>query len=362
MSSDTPAHQKTEPQTAALDGIRVLDLTRLLPGALATQWLADFGAEVIKVEQPGVGDYARETHAGVFESINRGKKSVEIDLKNPTGTAAFRRLAALADIVIEGFRPDVMDRLGVGFEVLRAENPRLIYCALTGYGPDGEYAALAGHDINYLALSGVLDLMGEGEGPPVLAGIQIADIAGGSMQAVIGILLALEARHRTGGGQRVDVSMFAGSAALMTVPLAGLKSGQLSQRGNDRLSGRYACYQIYPAAEGSYVAVGALEPKFWQNLCRELGLEDLIADQYAPAPRQLEIKVALARKFAEATAEEWFARIGRKDCCVTPVRSLKDAIRDYPSRAIPPLSETPGRRYDDGERAPHLGEHNGELL
>ena len=356
MSSDT-----APPQTNALDGIRVLDLTRLLPGGLATQWLADFGAEVIKVEQPGVGDYARGSHSGVFESINRGKKSVEIDLKDPAGMAAFRRLAAHADIVIEGFRPDVMDRLGVGFEDLRAENPRLIYCALTGYGPEGEYAALAGHDINYLALSGVLDLLGSKNAPPVLAGIQIADIAGGSMQAVIGILLALEARHRTGCGQRVDVSMFAGSAALMTVPLAGLKSGQPSERGDDRLSGRYACYQIYAAAEGSYVAVGALEPKFWRNLCRELGREDLIDDQYAAEPRQSEIKAALATKFAEAAAEEWFVRIGRKDCCVTPVRSLKDAIRDYPARAIPPLSETPGRRYDEGGRAPTLGEHNGEL-
>ncbi len=347
----------------ALDKIRVLDLTRLLPGALATRWLADFGAEVIKVEQPGIGDYARQSHSGVFESINRGKKSVEIDLKDPAGKAAFLKLAASADIVIEGFRPDVMDRLGVGYEVLCTENPRLIYCALTGYGPGygpgSEYAALAGHDINYLALSGVLDLMGASDGPPVLAGIQIADIAGGSMQAVIGILLALEARHHTGRGQRVDVSMFAGSAAMMAVPVAGLMTGQPSERGNDRLSGRYACYQIYAAAQGSYVAVGALEAKFWQNLCRELGREDLIADQYAPEPRQSEIKAALAQKFAEATAEEWFARIGRKDCCVTPVRNLKDAIRDYPAHPIPPLSETPGRR---GGPAPGLGEHNSEML
>ena len=346
-------------EATALDKIRVLDLTRLLPGALATQWLADFGAEVIKVEQPGIGDYARQSHSGVFEAINRGKKSVEIDLKDPAGKAAFLKLARSADIVIEGFRPDVMDRLGVGFEVLRAQNPRMIYCALTGYGPDGDYAALAGHDINYLALSGVLDLMGASDGPPVLAGIQIADIAGGSMQAVIGILLALEARHRTGRGQRVDVSMFAGSAAMMAVPVAGLNTGQPSERGNDRLSGRYACYQIYAAAAGSHVAVGALEPKFWQNLCRELGLEDLIADQYAPEPRQSEIKAALARKFAEATAEEWFARIGSKDCCVTPVRNLKDAIRDHPAHPIPPLSETPGRR---GGPAPGLGEHNSEML
>ncbi len=347
--------------TAALEGIRVLDLTRLLPGAVATRWLLDFGAEVIKIEQPGSGDYARTSHTGVFESTNRGKKSVTIDLKDTEGKAAFLKLGATADIVIEGFRPDVMDRLGVGFGTLRAANPRLIYCSLTGYGKNGEFAPLAGHDINYLALSGVLDLMGEKDRPPSLAGIQIADLAGGSMQAVIGILLALEARHRTGRGQRVDISMFAGSAALMTIPMATMSATGLSpQRGNELLSGRFACYFVFPAAGGSYVAVGALEPKFWENLCRELGRVDLIADQFAGEPRQSEIKSAIAAEFAKATAEEWFARIGKKDCCVTPVRNLKDAIRDFSDSPIPPLSETPGVR--SATRAPLLGEHNGEVL
>lgn len=346
---------------SALSGIRVLDLTRLLPGAVATRWLVDFGAEVIKIEQPGVGDYARSSHTGVFESTNRGKKSVEIDLKDPHGKAAFLKLAATADVVIEGFRPDVMDRLGLGFATICETNPRLIYVALSGYGPDGPYAALAGHDINYLALSGVLDLMGAKDGPPALAGIQIADLAGGSMQAVIGILLALEARHRTGRGQRVDISMFAGSAALLTVPLASMQTtGEPPQRGNQLLSGRYACYHVYPAAEKSYLAVGALEPKFWSNLCRELGREDLIADQFAAEPRQSEIKTALAAEFSKASAEEWFARIGAKDCCVTPVRNLKDAARDHPTQPIPPLSDTPGHPH--GDRAPLLGEHNRELL
>jgi crotonobetainyl-CoA:carnitine CoA-transferase CaiB-like acyl-CoA transferase len=346
---------------SALSGIRVLDLTRLLPGAVATRWLVDFGAEVIKIEQPGVGDYARSSHTGVFESTNRGKKSVELDLKDPAGKAAFLKLAASTDVVIEGFRPDVMDRLGVGYQVLGEANPRLIYVALTGYGPDGKYASLAGHDINYLALSGVLDLMGAKDGPPVLAGIQIADLAGGSMQAVIGILLALEARHRTGRGQRVDISMFAGSAALLTVPLASMAArSDPPERGNQLLSGRFACYQVYPAAGGSYVAVGALEPKFWTNLCHELGREDLIADQFAPEPRQGEIKVALAQEFSKATAEEWFTRIGEKDCCVTPVRNLKEAVRDHPTAPIPPLSDTPGRSH--GGRAPRLGEHNQEFL
>ena len=346
----------------ALDGITVLDLTRLLPGAVATQWLADFGAEVIKIEQPGAGDYARRGFGSdeenpIFALTNRGKKSIAVDLKDPSGKERFLHLAKTADVVVEGFRPGVMDRLGIGFEVLRAVNPRLIYAALTGYGSKGKYAMLAGHDINYLALSGVLDLMGPEEGAPSLAGIQIADLAGGSMQMVIGILLALEARHRTGRGQRVDVSMFDGSAALMLVPLAEFRArGKPPERGNDLLSGRFACYQIYAAACGSYVAVGALEPKFWQNLCRALGCEDLIADQYAPEPRQSEIKARIAAKFLEATAEEWFVHLGTTDCCVTPVRNLKDAIHDYPAGPIPVLSETPGR---SGGKAPRLDEHRG---
>ena len=345
----------------ALQGIKVLDLTRLLPGAVATQWLVDFGAEVIKIEQPGSGDYARQGfntpgENPIFALVNRGKKSVEIDLKDAGGKASFLKLASSADVVIEGFRPDVMHRLGLGFEVLRSANPRLIYAALTGYGAEGKYAALAGHDINYLALSGVLDLMGPVTAP-TLAGIQIADLAGGSMQAVIGILLALEARHHTGRGQRVDVSMFAGSCSLMPVPMSMLKSGRAPKRGNDLLSGGYACYQIYEAAGGSFVTVGALEPKFWRNLCRELRCEELIDEQYCAD--QSKLKTRLQEIFKQATAEEWFSKIGAKDCCVAPVRHLKDAMADYPAEPIPVLSETPGRAEG---RAPRLGEHNQELL
>jgi alpha-methylacyl-CoA racemase len=346
----------------ALDGITILDLTRLLPGAVATQWLADFGATVIKIEQPGVGDYARHNFISgeanpIFELTNQGKKSVELDLKDPSGKAGFLKLASTADVLIEGFRPDVMDRLGLGYAVLREHNAALIYCALTGYGPEGKFAALAGHDINYLALSGVLDLMGPKEAP-ALAGIQIADLAGGSMQAVIGILLALEARHRTGRGQRVDVSMFAGSAALMPIPVSQfVAKGRAPERGNELLNGGYACYHIYPAAGGSFLTVGALEYKFWQNLCRELGCEDLIDQQYAEDQEPLKTK--LASKFQERSAEEWFELLGTRDCCVAPVRNLKDAIRDYPSAPIPTLSETPGEARG---RAPKLGEHNQELL
>jgi crotonobetainyl-CoA:carnitine CoA-transferase CaiB-like acyl-CoA transferase len=342
----------------ALEGIRVLDLTRLLPGAIATRWLADFGAEVIKIEQPPLGDYARYSFDGtkanpVFEPTNRGKKSVVLDLKDQNGKDAFLQLVRESDILIEGFRPGVMDRLGLGYNSLAAENPRLIYASLTGYGSQGPYAQLAGHDINYLALAGVLDLIGPKGGAPVIPGVQIADLAGGSQSAILGILLALMVRYRTGRGQRVEVSMFAGSSALMAIPEAGYNSSdQPPQRGSELLNGGFACYQVYPAAKGSYVAVGALEPRFWGNLCRELGCENLIMEQFAAD--QGPVIAAIAAKFTGATAEQWFERLGHKDCCVTPVRNLKDAIRDYSTDPQPVLSETPGRA---GARAPRLGEH-----
>jgi alpha-methylacyl-CoA racemase len=322
----------------ALEGIRVLDLTRLLPGAVATGRLVEAGAEVIKIEQPAVGDYARESYAPLFELTNRGKKSVEIDLK--ASKEAFLKLVRTADVLIEGFRPDVMNRLGLGYENLRELNPRLIYVALTGYGP---HSLLAGHDVNYLAMSGVLDLIRAEDGRPVIPGVQIADLAGGSMQAIIGILLAIVDRHRTGLGQRVDVSMTHGLEVLLPVALAEAPGAGRHAPVLGLLSGKYACYHVYPAAGDSFVAVGALEAKFWANLCRELGCEELIGLQFN-ADQESTIAV-LAEKFATATAEEWFERIGAKDCCVTPVRvAAHGAAPQAP-----------------GGRAPRLGEHNEEF-
>jgi alpha-methylacyl-CoA racemase len=319
----------------ALEGIRVLDLTRLLPGAVATQWLAESGAEVIKVEQPSIGDYARDSYAALFELTNRGKKSVEIDLKG--GKESFLKLVRSADVLIEGFRPGVMDRLGLGYVNLQQVNSRLIYVALTGYGPD---TLLAGHDVNYLAMSGVLDLIRAQDGTPVIPGVQIADLVGGSMQAVIGILLALQARHRTGLGQRVDVSMTHGLEVLL--PVARSEGpGAVGQGPGALLSGKYACYHVYAAAENTFVAVGALEAKFWANLCRELGCLELIELQLAAD--QAAVIAVVAEIFKTATAEVWFERIGAKDCCVTPVRIAAHG-------AAPP------------GRAPRLGEHNEEFL
>ncbi len=347
----------------ALAGILVLDLTRLLPGAAATQTLAAFGARVIKIEQPGIGDYARHGFSEqgenpIFAATNQGKESVELDLKTEKGRAALLRMAAKADVLVEGFRPGVMDRLQLGYRNLNELNPRMIYVALTGYGQSGEYAQMAGHDINYLALAGVLNEIGT-PASPVVPGVQLADLAGGSMLVVIGALLALQARERTGKGQFVDVSMTHGVRELLPVPLSSyLASGKLPERGNELLSGRFACYGVYPAAEG-FVAVGALEPKFWAALCVELGHPEWIAGQFARGERQNEIKAALAALFLTRTAEEWFALLRDKDCCVTPVRDLSTAIQSF--EPTPLLSETPGG-FDCGRRAPRLGEHTAAVL
>lgn len=338
----------------ALEGLVVLDLTRLLPGAVATMHLASFGAEVIKVEEPVRGDYARwmppliDGQGAVFTETNRGKKSVGLELKHPLGRDALIALVKDADVLIEGFRPGVMDRLKLDYETLHQHNERLIYVSLTGYGQSGPHAKLAGHDINYLSLSGVLDLIGGPEGPPAIPGVQLADLAGGAMQAVIGILLALASRARTGLGQRVNISMSDGVAALLTVPLAAYKAnGHVSQRGRETLSGQYACYNVYAAKDGSWLSVGALEPKFWSTLCGALNRGDLIADQFAGEPRQSEVKRAMAEILKTRTAEEWFEQLKDRDCCVTPVRSF---------------AEVHGKQASATGAVPQLGEHTVEVL
>ncbi|MDX2030037.1 MAG: CoA transferase [Blastocatellia bacterium] len=294
-----------------LDGITVLDLTRLLPGAVATMMLGDFGAEVIKIEEPGVGDPARHSRAGIkqpggyFLATNRNKRSIAINLKQPAGREIFLALAAKADVVIEGFRPGVMDRLGIGYETLKTAHPGLIYCAITGYGQDGPYRSKAGHDANYLSVSSLLSVNGPRGGPPVLSGVQLADLAGGSLHAVIGVLLALQARARSGEGQFVDVSMMDGSLSLMYIPFASyLANGAQPERGNEGLSGGYACYQIYETSDGRHLSLGALEPKFWESACRVLGREEFIPQCYRSGAQD-EMIAAFRAIFKTRTAAEW---------------------------------------------------------
>ncbi len=349
---------------SALAGIRVLDLTRLLPGGYCTLLLADHGAEVIKVEDTGAGDYARADPPS-FASLNRGKRSIQLDLKSEGGRSAFLALARSADVVLESFRPGVMDRLGVGFEVLRELNPRLVFCAITGYGQDGPLRTRAGHDLNYLARTGVLALSGEGDGPPVQAAAQIADLAGGAMMAAFGILAAL----RSGEAQFVDISMADGALSLLAMPAAGLLAGgPVPRRGELVLGGRLLCYRPYRCADG-WVSMGALEPKFWAAFCHGVDRPELVAHQFdAPGTAShAEVEAVLAAR----TRAEWDAFNREHDCCLEPVLELDEVLEDEQVLArgmvagellATPvkLSATPA----DPHRGPppRLGEHTDEVL
>ncbi len=373
-----------------LEGLRVLDLTRLLPGGFCSMLLADFGADVIKVEDTAAGDYVRwappfyegvERSAGsaLFLSLNRGKRSIRIDLKSQAGKEVLLRLARDADVLLESFRPGVLDRLGVGYERLREENPGLVYAAITGYGQDGPGRERSGHDLNYLGLNGILGLSGEADGPPVSCAAQIADLGGGALMAVVGVLVALRERDRSGLGQLVDCSMFDGSLSFLAM-LAGefLAGGPVPRRGELRLSGGIVCYRAYRCADG-YVTLGALEPKFWAAFCQGVGRPDLA--EHAFDPPGSDAHRALEAIFAERTREQWRAFAAEHDCCLEPVLDLDEALDselvaaremvvelEQPGARRPlrllglpfKLSRTPG----DPARAPGpgLGEHTRAVL
>jgi crotonobetainyl-CoA:carnitine CoA-transferase CaiB-like acyl-CoA transferase len=318
-----------------LSGIRVLDLTRLLPGGFCTLLLADFGAEVLKVEDTGMGDYIRwappyydgaddSAKSALYLSLNRGKRSVRLNLKNERGRDALLRLAGDYDVMVESFRPGVLDRLGVGYGRLAEENPGLVYCAISGYGQDGPYRDRSGHDMNYLGLIGLLGLTGEKGGPPVQAAGQIADLGGGGLMAAFGILAALRERDRSGLGQVVDVSMADGALSWLTM-VAGryFAEGITPRRGDLELAGRLICYRPYACKDG-WVTLGALEPKFWQAWCRGVGREDLIEKQFEPPASEAHAEVE--RIFLERTRHEWQAFASEHDCCLEPVLELDEAL------------------------------------
>jgi alpha-methylacyl-CoA racemase len=319
-----------------LDGIKVLDLSRLLPGGFCSLLLADFGADVLKVEDVNMGDYVRwappkyegveDSAAGaLFLALNRNKSSIRIDLKSEGGREVFLRLARDADVVLESFRPGVLDRLGVGYERLREENPGLVYCAITGYGQDGSLRDRSGHDMNYLGLVGLLGLTGEADGPPVQAAGQIADIGGGAQMAAIGILTALRERDRSGQGQFVDVSMSDGSLSWLAMVAARFFAEEACpRRGGLELAGRLVCYRPYACADG-WVTLGALEPKFWAAWCRGVGREDLIQKQFESPGSPIHDEVAAI--FMERTREQWSAFASEHDCCLEPVLELDEALR-----------------------------------
>jgi alpha-methylacyl-CoA racemase len=342
---------------SSLSGIRVLDLTRLLPGAYCTQLLTDMGAEVIKVEEPGTGDYMRWTpplvdgQSALFDALNRGKKSIALDLKKPDGRDALLRLVDTADVLVEGNRPGVMDRLGLGWSVLGARNPRLVMCSITGYGQDGPYASRAGHDLNYMAIAGGLGLNGPRDGPPFPLSVQAADIGGGGMQAAVAILGALVGVQRGGEGRHLDVAMTDGAVSWLALAFAARAAGERVARGDQRLGGRYACYRVYACKDGRHYSVGALEPKFWAALCEALERPDLVEQQYS---EDLQTQREVERIFATRTRDEWEQTLSQVDACCEPVLDLDEVAR-HPQVAARRVLEKTGR-------APRLGEHTEEML
>jgi len=358
-----------------LTGIRILDLTRLLPGAYCTLLLADMGADVIKVEEPGAGDYMRWTpplaggQSALFNAINRNKRSVTLNLKTDAGRDLLLRLVEGADVLVEGNRPGVMDRLGLGWEVVHARNPRLVMCSITGYGQDGPFASRAGHDLNYMATAGGLGLNGERDGPPVPPAVQVADVGGGVLQPAVAILGALVGVQRGGEGRWIDASMTDGAVSWLALALATHAGGETVARGHQRLSGRFACYRVYACKDGGYYSVAALEPKFWSALCSALERPDLVDLQYSD---DSVVHVALEEMFASRTRLEWQRRLSALDACCEPVLDI-DEVPSHPQIAARRLIEThetgvevrPAIRLSEGWRrrdAPRLGEHSKEVL
>jgi alpha-methylacyl-CoA racemase len=386
-----------------LAGIRVLDLSRLLPGGFCSLLLADFGAEVLKVEDTGMGDYIRwsppyvegaeqSAKSALFLALNRNKRSIRIDLKREQGREVLLRLVAEHDVVLESFRPGVLDRLGVGYERMREVNPGIVYCAISGYGQSGPKREASGHDMNYLGLIGLLGLTGEREGAggqggghPIQAAGQIADLGGGALMAAFGILAAL--RERDGGpnsqgsgvGQVVDVSMADGALSwLAMVAGAYFVDGNVPRRGGLPLAGSLICYRPYECADG-WVSLGALEPKFWQAWCRGVEREDLIERQFEGPGSEAHAQVVAI--FKERTRAQWQEFAGAHDCCLEPVLELDEALDSELVRAremvvtleqpgvaggvrqlgIPvKLTRTPGSH--DRLPGPALGEHTEQTL
>jgi alpha-methylacyl-CoA racemase len=374
-----------------LADVRVLDLTRLLPGGFCSLLLADLGAEVTKVEDTGMGDYIRwappyyggeeqsalGTRSSLYLALNRGKRSVRLDLKQEAGREALLRLVERYDVVLDGFRPGVLDRLGVGYERLREANPAVVYCAITGYGQDGPYAQRAGHDMNFLGLVGLLGMTGAADGPPVQAAGQIADLGGGALMAAVGVLSALHERERSGLGQAVDVSMADGALSWLAM-VAGryFCDGEVPRRGDGQLSGGILCYLPYEAADG-WVSCGALEPKFWASFCEGVGRPDLVEVQFEPPASDAWREVAAV--FRSRTRAEWLAFNDERDCCIEPILDLDEALESELVRArgmvvevdqpglgpvrqlgLPlKLDRTPG---DPTRPAPAFGEHTEEAL
>ena len=370
----------------ALSGIKILDLTRLLPGPYCTLMMADYGAEVIKIEEPGRGDYIRSREPGLngigarHLTVNRNKKSVELNLKTEAGIEIFNKMARDADVIIEGFRPGVMERLGIGYEQISKINPEIVYCSLTGYGQTGPYRSLPGHDINYAGYSGILSLNGEADGKPVIPGVQIADIGGGSLMALSGILMALLNKEKTGKGQYIDVSMTDGAVTWLYAAASDyFVSGDVPERGKNRLDGQFAYYQLYETKDGQFLSIGASEKKFWDRFCELVERPDWKALHEGDTEVQKKLKHELTALFKERTKQQWMELLSQEETCVGPVNTLDELFHDPQIQEREMLIEqehpiagrikqigfpikfsaTPGALH---KYAPILGEHTSEYL
>ncbi|HEX2910178.1 MAG TPA: CaiB/BaiF CoA-transferase family protein [Chloroflexia bacterium] len=341
-----------------LSGIKVVDLSRLLPGPHATLMLADLGADVLKVEDPHLGDYLRwaaphmKGDNPAFAQLNRNKRSLTLNLKMPEGREIFKKIVAEADILLESFRPGVMSRLGLGYEDLQAVNPKLIYCAISGYGQDGPYRNRPGHDLNYIGFAGALAQGGPANGAPLIPGVQIADLAGGSLMSLVGMLAALQGRYSTGKGRFIDISMTAGVTGLLPYQAGTyLASGEATHRGQWRLNGGLPEYAVYETKDGKYLTVGALEPKFFNRLCTLLGMPE--NDEInANSERGAQIRAALAARFKEKTRDEWLALLADEEACVGPAYELDEVFEDPHVAARGLVVEMKQR---DGQKVRQLG-------
>jgi len=309
--------------SGALQGVIIIDLSRMLPGPYCSMILADHGARVIAIE-----DKRFEADDLYLSPVNRNKDHMTLNLKSKEGQNIFFKLLHNADVLMEGFRPGVTKRLGIDYETLKKVNPRIIYCSITGYGQDGPYRDVAGHDVNYLSLAGILDMIGERDRSPCIPGIQIADLVGGGMNAAIGILLAIIGRERTGKGQYIDISMTDGMVGLLPIPLHILqRNNRIPQRSDTFLSHRYACYNVYETADGRYISIGAVENRFWKNLCDVLGVPEYGPLQYDDNHRE-EILDFCRKSFKKRTLEEWVKELRDKDVCWGRIQNLEEVLND----------------------------------
>lgn len=366
-----------------LEGLRVIDLSWLLPGSLCSQMLGDLGADVVKIENPRWPDGFRskppvvKTMGSFYHIVGRNKRSMTLDIRKPEGRHIFLRMVPEADVLIDSFRTG-MDRNGVGYDTLREINPRLIQCSLTSFGQDGPYRDYPAHDINLLSLSGILDLLGEKNGPPVTPGVQVGGPAGGVM-ALVGILAALLRRERTGRGDHVDAALLDSMAPFLGLVMSTyMATGILPERGKTFLGGGFAFYRVYETADGAYLALGCLEEKLWRKFCAAIDREDLIDLQFDEA-RQDEVIAEVAAILKQKPRQEWMEQLSGFDLCITPVNTLEEALQDpqiqhrgtwfrerHPVDGAVPQQRFPVKFDGDQPRwryhPPSLGEHTREIL